>query len=130
MAEPGPDSLNINVGKLLTGTFAAGVLALVALANWPWTQASARQPAPARSAAEPTGPRPNFVLYPQAAGQYVEKLALQSGGDYFKLSPDDQDYLDHVTKRHGPEMMRMIFRQRRHTRARPAAAGTTGRTAP
>jgi hypothetical protein len=55
-----------------------------------------------------SGPSAQAPSAPEMYSQ-VQKLALKSGGDYSKLSPEDQKYLDLMSHGHGQKLLANEF---------------------
>ncbi len=89
--------------KLFAAAFVA-VLGCAALVNSSTRSAVAPPQKPS-----PTAPtefekqigKPDPGFHPDKATEYIDKLALVSGGDWNKLSATDQRYVDSVTSGHG-----------------------------
>ncbi len=129
MVNPSRRRGRIEPAKLALAAIAVAGLALLGKLNPSPADSGPKDPEPnvASAQAGPSGhgqsapdrgPRkPSYVTEPDAAARYVSNLAKQSGGDYNRLNREDQAYLDHVTQRHGPQMLRMIADKTRPRRA-------------
>jgi hypothetical protein len=100
-----------NKGRLFIVPVAIGVCGVIVALN----HLSSLGAAPGGSGAEPPAsqipaqPPAGILDYrkePQEAKRLVEKLARQTGGNFGKLTPDQQKLLDSMTAGHGAEMLR------------------------
>jgi hypothetical protein len=66
------------------------------------TSALSPPPAPVR----PRMDLPNYVQEPEASKRHAEALVVKSGGDFSRLAPEEQRWLNALTAGHGAEMVR------------------------
>ena len=48
---------------------------------------------------------PNYIADPEAGARHTKELARKSGGDWNKLSEEEQRWLNSMTAGHGPRML-------------------------
>jgi hypothetical protein len=60
----------------------------------------------AQTAFEKKNGRPDPSVHRKQANEYIQKLAVDSAGDWDKLSPDDQLYVNNMTSGHGKDYIR------------------------
>src|SRR5436190_7510902 len=98
------DLLNIPIVKIALGGIA--VIALVAMISAGTRDAIQPRPTPPTSTFEQQFGRPDPGFHPDSASDYVDKLARDSGGDWSKLPPEDQRYINGLTAGHGAIYLR------------------------
>jgi hypothetical protein len=77
------------------------VMVLVAIISAGPRDAANPRPTPSAPTFEQQTGRPDPGFHPDSASDYVDKLARDSGGDWNKLSPEDQRYVNGLTAGHG-----------------------------
>jgi hypothetical protein len=98
------DFLNVPLLKIVLGAIA--VIALVAMISAGARDAIQPRPTPPASTFEQQFGRPDPGFHPDSASDYVDKLARDSGGDWNKLSAEDQRYVNGLTAGHGAIYLR------------------------
>ena len=86
-----------------------GVIILIALVNGTTKEVIQPKPTPdpsARTAFEEQTGRPDPGFRPDSASDYTDKLARETNGDWSKLAPEDQQYINGLTAGHGAIYLR------------------------
>ncbi len=65
---------------------------------------------------------PNYIDDPEAGSAMMRKLAARTGGDYFKLTPDEQRFVDSVSGGNGPAALQAMAQYQRRKPKKPAKA--------
>ena len=81
------------------------VMGLVTITTRPYLQ-----PLPPPPAHGPHG-EVNYFDHPQEASERVNQLAKESKGEFFRLTPSDQKWIDGMTSGHGPQLIAMRFQE-------------------
>src|SRR5688572_29554090 len=101
-------------GRLPLSLAVAGIAAVVASLNYVTSSASRSETAAkeAAAAAIPTEPPEGTVDYrkdPDGAKRLVETLARETRGDFSKVTPAQQQFLDSMTAGNGAAMLRATY---------------------
>ncbi len=103
MASPSQSSAAANDLKVFLIGAIGGLLLLMALVTWA-TNAQ-KQPPPPAQASEAQRAQIEYIQHPEEASARVDEMAKQTGGDFSRLTPEDQQWLDGMTAGHGAQML-------------------------
>jgi hypothetical protein len=94
------------------------VLAIAGMAGLNYLAQPAATPTPPPPPARPAG-LPDSLSNPQDASRKLQELAKRSQGDWQKLTPDEQKFLNGLSAGHGQQMLKTSFSsQSKNKRAR------------